>query len=109
MQAMESLLSLYKSWDVIAASTDLVMQVQEKGPFGLDVTIEGLRSRQYGVAIFGFLILQVALFGFIIQVYMRKSKATLKRGEKVMFGALIMGIVVAVFFGWLQIIEGYLI
>lgn len=105
---MESLLSLYRSWDVIAASTDIVLQVQEKA-FGLDVTIEGLRSRQYGVAIFAFLILQVALFGFIIQVYMRKSKATLKRGEKVMFGALIMGIVVAVFFGWLQIIEGYLI
>lgn len=109
MMSIEPSFSLDRKWDIFVNGQGLLLQVQEKGPFGLDVTIEGLRSHQYGVAVFGFLILQVILFGFIIQVYMRKSGATLKRGEKVMFGALIMGIVVAVFFGWLQIIEGYLI
>lgn len=107
---MESKLTLYKLWNLFDfESSNLLLQVQEKGAFGLDVTIEGLRSHQYGYAIFGFLILQVILFAFIIQIYIRKSKSKLKRGEKVMFGALIMGIVVAVFFGWLQIIEGYLV
>jgi len=39
---------------------------------------------------------------------MKKSKRVLKTGEKVMFGALIMGIIIGVTFGWTQMIEGYL-
>ncbi|MBI2778956.1 MAG: hypothetical protein HYX62_04130 [Gammaproteobacteria bacterium] len=85
-------------------------KVQE-GPsslFGLDLTIEGLNSHRYSIAIFVFLIMQVILFAFMIYIYMKKSKRVLKTGEKVMFGALIMGIIIGVTFGWTQMIEGYL-
>lgn len=88
----------------------MLVSVQE-GPsklFGLDLTIEGLNSHRYSNAIFVFLIMQVILFAFMIYIYMKKSKNVLKIGEKVMFGALIMGIIIGVAFGWTQMIEGYL-
>ncbi len=88
----------------------MLLKVQENTStlFGLDMTIEGLNSHRYSVAIFVFLIMQVILFAFMIYIYMRKSRRALKTGEKVMFGALIMGIFIGVAFGWTQMIEGYL-
>ena len=90
--------------------TKMLIKVQENvnTPFGLDMTIEGLNKQGYSVFIFAFLIMQVMLFSFMIYVYMKKTKASLKTGEKVMFGALMMGIVIGVVIGWTQLIEGYL-
>lgn len=88
----------------------ILIKVQENvnTPFGLDMTIEGLSKQRYSVFIFVFLIMQVILFSFMIYIYMKKTKASLKTGEKVMFGALMMGVVIGVIIGWTQLIEGYL-
>lgn len=77
--------------------------------FGIDMSIENLRSQQYSYYIFGFLIVSLVIFSVIILLYMPKKGASLKRGEKIMFGAIISGVIIAVFFGWLQLVEGYLL
>ncbi len=77
--------------------------------FGIDMSIEGLRAKQYSYYIFVFLVLSVILFTYIIYLYLPKGGKTLKTGEKIMFGALILGVVVAIVIGWIQLIEGYLL
>ena len=88
----------------------ILIKVQENvaTPFGMDLSIEGLSSQRYSVFIFAFLIMQLILFAYIIYVYIKKTKAAVKTGEKVMFGAIMMGMVIAVIIGWTQLIEGYL-
>lgn len=99
---------LFNAWVEYPAKILIKVQENVNTPFGLDMTIEGLNKQGYSVFIFAFLIMQVILFSFMIYVYMKKTKASLKTGEKVMFGALMMGIVIGVIIGWTQLIEGYL-
>ncbi len=72
--------------------------------------IEGLRSQVFSNYIFFFLVLSLLVFGFIIYLYLPKGDdKKLKTGEKVMFGAIIIGLFLAVIMGYVQLIEGYLI
>lgn len=80
--------------------------------FGIDMSIEGLRSQKFSKGIFVFLILSLILFSFIIWLYLpkkNKKQSKLKTGEKVMLGAIMASIVLAVIIGWVQLVEGYLI
>lgn len=77
--------------------------------FGIDMSIESLKSQEYSVFIFGFLVVSLILFCIIIYMYMPKQLNGLKRGEKVMVGAIVVGVIIAVVFGWLQLIEGVLV
>lgn len=77
--------------------------------FGIDMSIEGLRAREYSIFIFCFLILSLVLFCYIIYLYLPKGEKTLKTGEKIMFGSIIAGVFIAIIIGWIQLIEGYLI
>jgi hypothetical protein len=77
--------------------------------FGIDMSIESLKSQEYSVFIFGFLIVSLILFCIIIYMYMPKQLNGLKRGEKVMVAAIVVGVIIAVVFGWLQLIEGVLV
>ncbi len=99
---------LLNAWVEYPARALIKVQEKVNTPFGLDMTIEGLSKQRYSVFIFVFLIMQVILFSFMIYIYMKKTKASLKTGEKVMFGALVMGVVLGVIIGWTQLIEGYL-
>ena len=77
--------------------------------FGIDMSIEGLRSYKFSVAIFVFLIISLILFSVIIYLYWPKNETKIRTGEKIMFGAIIFGMFIAVVIGWIQLIEGYLI
>lgn len=78
--------------------------------WGIDLSIEGLRSQRFSRGIFAFLIISLVIFAAIIYLYLPKGdKAPLKKGEKVMFGAIIFGMILAVILGWIQLIEGYLV
>lgn len=70
--------------------------------------VEGLYSQEYSVGIFIFLVLSLLIFVGIMYLYWRKSKTKLKTGEVVMFGAILMGVIFAFVFGYLQMVEGYL-
>lgn len=87
----------------------LVQSSDGAAPVGIDMSIEGLRSHGYSIGIFVFLIVSLVVFSAIIYIYLPKGDKRLKRGEKVMFGAIILGMVFAVIMGWLQLIEGYLL
>ncbi|HXY05481.1 MAG TPA: hypothetical protein VEI05_02960 [Burkholderiaceae bacterium] len=76
----------------------------------LDLSIEGMRSQQFSEAVFAFLLIAILVFSVIVVIFWfsknRPSDARL--GEKMMFGAIVMGIIVAVVFGALQMVGGIL-
>lgn len=77
--------------------------------FGIDMSIESLRAKSFSIYIFVFLIISLILFCFIIYLYLPKKLSHLKLGEKIMFGSLIFGVVLAVVIGYIQLIEGFLL
>lgn len=79
--------------------------------WGMDLSIESLRSQGASNFIFGFLLVSLVLYGMIIFIYWPKDKKKggLKTGEKYMMGAIILSIFIAIFFGYLQLIDGYLV
>lgn len=87
----------------------LVQSGQSTELWGIDLSIEGLRSQRFSRGIFGFLVVSLIIFAVVIYLYLPKDKKQLKRGEKVMFGAIIFGMILAVILGWIQLIEGYLV
>lgn len=70
--------------------------------------VEGLYSQSYGKGVFVFLVVSLLIFVGIMYLYWQKSKTSLKRGEMVMFGAIMMGVVFAFVFGYIQMVQGYL-
>jgi hypothetical protein len=79
------------------------------GPFGMDMSIEGMRSHQFSVAIFYFLIIAIFVFVVFIFLFMFKDKSSkLKKGEKWLFAWLLIGVAVAITFGATQMLDGYL-
>ena len=76
----------------------------------LDLSIEGMRSQQWSEGIFAFLLVGIVVFsGIIIALMFNKNRPKQARfGERVMFAAIILGVVVAVGFGAVQMLGGYL-
>ncbi len=76
----------------------------------VDLSIEGMRSQRFGVGVFIFLMIGILVFSGIIYAVARGKHAPkhMKTGEKMMFGAIIMGVVVAVIFGATQMLSGVL-
>ena len=76
----------------------------------IDLSIEGMHSQRFGVGVFCLLMLGIALFAGIIIAVMngsREQKVT-RTGEKLMFGAIIFGVLAAVVFASLQMLSGVL-
>lgn len=73
-------------------------------------TIEGMRGEEYSVGIFIFMLIGVLVFAAIILrfVWMARKESSLKTGEKIMFLWIIIGTIVAVIFGGLQLLQGRL-
>jgi hypothetical protein len=87
------------------SSTKATQQLSPK----LDLSIEGMNSQQFSVGVFYFMMVGVVVFSAIIYFFLKSSKGTkMRTGEKVMFGAIILGVVVAVFFGATQMVFDYL-
>jgi len=86
----------------ILASTD------NQYAFGIDMSIESLRAQIFSDYIFVFLILSLILFCYIIYLYLPKNLSELKLGEKIMFISIIIGVILAVIMGYVQLIDGYL-
>lgn|GEM_PF-1269188 len=75
----------------------------------LDLSIEGMRSQQFSIGVFIFMLIGVFVFGSIIYVIaFGKGGAKLKTGEKAMVVAIILGTLVAVAMGAVQLLTGYL-
>ncbi|MBI3901492.1 MAG: hypothetical protein HY306_00880 [Nitrosomonadales bacterium] len=76
----------------------------------IDLSIEGMRSQQFSVGVFFFMLVSVLVFSGIVYsvAFGKHAPKNMKTGEKLMFGAIILGIVVAIVFGALQMLSGYL-
>lgn len=76
----------------------------------LDLSIEGMRSQQFSEWIFVFLLVGIAVFSAIVIAFMySKNRPTdMRMGERFMFSAIIIGIVVAIILGAVQMLNGYL-
>lgn len=76
---------------------------------GFDLGVESMRSHSYSVAIFVFMMIAIAVFMGIIIGYMRSSKGeSIKTGEKVLFGMVILGVIAASIFAAVQLLDGVL-
>lgn len=93
----------------LQASNLLAIRLQED----VDVdafTIESMRSQEYSIGIFAFMIGGILVFAGIIYHYMRSTASTrLKLGEKILFAWIILGTITAAVFGTVQLLFGYLI
>jgi len=76
----------------------------------LDLSIEGMRSQQFSVGVFFFMLVTILVFSAIVYfvAFGKYAPKNMRLGEKIMFGAIILGIVVAIVFGALQMLSGYL-
>ena len=74
----------------------------------INMGIEGMRSQQFSIGVFFFMLLGVCVFaGIIYSVAFGKfAPKTMKPGEKIMFGAVIIGMLLAVIFGGMQLLGG---
>ena len=86
----------------------LISVKEGSGPFGIDTSIEGLKSQEVSVGIFYFLIASIVVFTIFVFMFMTKGKTNLKKGEKILFVWILLGVVVAVIFGASQMLHGYL-
>lgn len=74
-----------------------------------DWGIESTQSHEFSVGIFIFLIISIAVFTLVVIKFMRSGKGkALKIGEKIMFGWIFFGIIVAVIMGATQLFYGQL-
>lgn len=96
------LTDLHQTYLSIAANTDISPK--------LDLSIEGMRSQQFSVGVFFFMLLGILVFSGIVYsvVFGKYAPKTMRMGEKIMFGAIILGIIAAIIFGALQMLSGYL-
>ncbi|PCH60826.1 MAG: hypothetical protein COC05_03225 [Gammaproteobacteria bacterium] len=73
-------------------------------------TIEGMKSQEYSIGIFIFMLAGIVLFAVIIYKFTRDAiKDGMRRGEVLMFAWLIFGLVGAIIYGAAQLLFGQLI
>lgn len=95
--------------DFLGRLTSLFLVEKAGGPFGMDTSIEGMKSQEFSVGIFYFLIICIVVFTIFVFMFMFKNKkSNLKTGEKILFAWILGGIVVAVMFAAAQMLHGYL-
>ena len=69
-----------------------------------------MRSQQFSEWVFVFLLVGIVVFAGIVVAFLNSKNSTTKfrMGERIMFAAIIMGLVVAVIIGAMQMLGGYL-
>jgi TRAP-type C4-dicarboxylate transport system permease small subunit len=76
---------------------------------GYNTGIEGMDSQEWSVGIFIFLTIAIIVFTVIVVKFMLADRTTaLKRGEKYLFAWILLGVVAAIIFGTLQLLQGRL-
>ncbi|MEJ2179525.1 MAG: hypothetical protein P8Y28_03590 [Gammaproteobacteria bacterium] len=79
-------------------------------PFGIDMSIEGMSTQNFSTGMFYFLIFAIVVFLVIAFMFMFKDKTQkLKKGEKILFIWILIGVIVAVAFGAAQMMHGFLV
>lgn len=71
-------------------------------------SIEGMTGQRFSVGVFIFMLIGVLVFSSIVYVvaFGKGAPKKMKRGEKVMMAAIMLGVVCAMIFGGLQLLSG---
>ena len=89
---------------------NVLTEAEKNRPFGVDMSIESMSSQSFSTGMFYFLVFAIIIFVAIAFLYMFKDKtAKLKRGEKILFVWILLGVVVAIAMGAVQMMHGFLI
>ncbi len=73
-------------------------------------TIEGLKSQEYSVGIFFFMMAGIVLFAVIIYKFVADArKEGMRKGEIAMYAWLVIGLIGAIIYGAAQLLFGQLI
>ena len=88
----------------------MISQLSQELSPKLDLSIEGMQSQQFSVGVFVFLLIGILVFSAIVITLMfnLSRKENLKSGERWMLTAVVIGVVVSVIIGALQMLGGYL-
>jgi len=88
----------------------LLLQVDSgKAAPAYNFGIESLQSHEYSVGIFVFMMISIALFVGIMVVFIKtQSGSKMKKGEWVLMGLILLGVIAASVVAALQLLEGYL-
>jgi len=71
--------------------------------------IESMRAHGYSVGIFAFMMLSIAVFiGIMIAFYRMGDNGGVKKGEKVLFVMIGLGVIAASVFAAIQLLDGFL-
>jgi len=74
-----------------------------------DMGIEGMRSQTHSVGIFIFMIVSMLVFvGVIALFYKHTDMSSVKKGEKVLMGIIVLGVIVSAVFAGVQMLDGFL-
>jgi glycerol uptake facilitator-like aquaporin len=94
----------------INSTHPLVSQISSEISPKLDLSIEGMRSQQFSEWVFAFLLVGIIVFSVIVIALMfsKNRDIEIRLGERMMFASIIIGIVVAVILGAVQMLGGYL-
>jgi len=99
-----SALSIFAAVSLFAFSADAAAAQQT-----FDLGIESMRSHGYSVGIFVFMMISIAVFvGIVVAFFRQQSGETIKSGEKVLFGMIILGVIAASIFAGVQLLDGFL-
>jgi hypothetical protein len=81
-----------------------------QNPVNQDLSIESMRSQEFGVGVFIFLIISILFFSLIVGTVLKakQSESKMRTGEKVLFASIILGILIAIIFGAMQMLSGVL-
>lgn len=94
----------------MAVSQPMQLAQAQTSEVAQDWGIEGMRSQEFSVGIFIFLIICILVFTVVVIKFMRSGKGkALKLGEKIMFGWIFFGIVIAIIMAITQIFYGQLL
>lgn len=94
----------------MAVSQPMQLAQAQTSEAAQDWGIEGMRSQEFSVGIFIFLIICILVFTVVVIKFMRSGKGkALKLGEKIMFGWIFFGIVIAIIMAITQIFYGQLL
>jgi len=95
-------------WVLLFLQTSLVGAAENSAQV-YDLGIESMRSHNYSVGIFVFLMISILVFLFILGAFWKQSDgARIKTGEKVLLGMIVVGVFVAIAFAAAQLLDGFL-
>jgi len=71
--------------------------------------IDDMVGSKWRVGTFLFLVFGMALYAFFVVLYMRRARGKLKKGEYILLGCILGGVLLGFIVSFIQFVEGFLL